>query len=834
MSKKNWLRVMVSMLLVVCLGAAAGCSGNQDPVKTKSDLAVEILGVEDGKISLVYNGAVRSVSAMSVPEKQLTIKYSGKAPTVYAESVTAPKDAGQYAAVISYAGDEDYNAYSQTVELNITKAAGRLQIDCPSVPVGTEVVVSVIENLGGGAISYTYAGRDGTVYQESGEAPDTIGKYTVKAVAAESKNHFSAQANADFEILRSPGSVPVNAPVITAKSFDTIAVAVEAGLEYRVSGGGYVSPWSSTGVFEELEGGTAYSVVSRTAATDSNSASSAGPAEAVTTYYDALINDFESESPFGHLSLSDEHAFSGTYSAALSGTDNYFGDGFCSRMVAGGYNAGKDWTGDISGSIGITVMVYASSSTLQTAKFRIVLANSSGTEIKQHAAADIETNKWVRYTLMFEELGVSGDVLKGVLKTMYNYWFSSSLQELYIDDFSLIADIEKTLASPSAEDANMVENFGEEISVTNIDTEPAAIALSGVGSNSKVMLAVRTSAQSSLNFMFSTDQDPANAVFTYEAVIVSAGFMVCTFDLGSKTPLIEGQIAYLVITKNAPAQLNVYLDWIVTAKAEVVFTVPGISAAKVVDIQQGEALPVVSISPSGKAFSIEYKLKGADDSTYTSTSPSTDEEGSYTVRLSFAGDSEYKPAVYIFDVNIVAQVNTHAPIAMPEGAVKVTDFSDGKLMVAPWDSHGGLSGNPTGYGSISDGVLTFDNFNGDWLDIVGDVNWFDNIILASSDSAKASTAHIGNIESFTDLNFAIRVEGSGSVTIRLCYYNPFDNRVDGGNSVFNFQKDDSWTNCAVDISKGFSIYGDNKGVAYILIQGDAGISAIYLDWIAVS
>ena len=60
---------------------------------------------------------------------------------------------------------------------------------------------------GGGAVSYSYAGRSGTVYGPTGTAPSGVGNYTVTATKAEDDSYYPATASYDFGIIPAPSTL---------------------------------------------------------------------------------------------------------------------------------------------------------------------------------------------------------------------------------------------------------------------------------------------------------------------------------------------------------------------------------------------------------------------------------------------------------------------------------------------------------------------------------------------------------------------------------------------------------------------------------------------------
>lgn len=198
--KTKLAKIFVCIMLTIVAACVSVACISDYPDKP-SDIAVTITGEQDGKIKKTYDGSPLTV-AYEGTEAALTVTYTGSGETEYAESATAPADAGTYVAKLSYAADSKFNAFEKTVELEIEKAANEFSFTVADIIVGQGTIAPVVEkNVSGGAVSYTYVGLDGTDYEESAEAPEEVGKYRATAVVAATRNYYGNRETYDFSIV---------------------------------------------------------------------------------------------------------------------------------------------------------------------------------------------------------------------------------------------------------------------------------------------------------------------------------------------------------------------------------------------------------------------------------------------------------------------------------------------------------------------------------------------------------------------------------------------------------------------------------------------------------
>lgn len=206
-------KLSVMLLCVAFLfGVFAGCDKGTEPTPPPAtelkELSVVIDGETDGKIERVYDGDPQTVTAVSTPAKTLKIEYEGKGDTVYTKSETAPADAGTYSVTVSYAGDAEYKAYTETVDMNVAQAevilnaegavSGKITAGYTGSPVAVNPVV--VPSSAEVSVEYKLSDAEDAAYSET--APADVGLYDVKISFAGDKNFKAAEAVFELEITQ--------------------------------------------------------------------------------------------------------------------------------------------------------------------------------------------------------------------------------------------------------------------------------------------------------------------------------------------------------------------------------------------------------------------------------------------------------------------------------------------------------------------------------------------------------------------------------------------------------------------------------------------------------
>lgn len=133
----------------------------------------------------------------------ITYTYEGRGDTTYAESSSAPTNAGEYTVTGTTAATDEYETAEYSVNFTVAKAENRLKFTFADYVTGqTASTPTVTETpYENASVSYTYKGRNTTEYAESSTAPTAVGEYTVTGTAAATANYNAATSSVDFKVL---------------------------------------------------------------------------------------------------------------------------------------------------------------------------------------------------------------------------------------------------------------------------------------------------------------------------------------------------------------------------------------------------------------------------------------------------------------------------------------------------------------------------------------------------------------------------------------------------------------------------------------------------------
>jgi len=102
--------------------------------------------------------------------------------------LTATKEADGY-----------YNQATATITITVLRAEDVVDITVPDIQPGDSLSVNVT-TLGGGLLTYSYTGRNDTVYGPTDTPPTAVGDYTVTVTSAQVTNYLAGTGSADFTI----------------------------------------------------------------------------------------------------------------------------------------------------------------------------------------------------------------------------------------------------------------------------------------------------------------------------------------------------------------------------------------------------------------------------------------------------------------------------------------------------------------------------------------------------------------------------------------------------------------------------------------------------------
>ena len=168
----------------------------------------------------------------------VTYAVTGGADVIRVDSVSGLvtlQKSGAAVITATKAGDYNYNEATAGLNVTITQADGALEITCASVEYGASPAPAVISNTGG-AVTYSYSGRGGTIYGPATQAPTNAGSYTVTGTAAATENYKEAADSADFEITRAGITVKaLNRSIKIGEEIPSLSDP-EQNRDYTVSG----------------------------------------------------------------------------------------------------------------------------------------------------------------------------------------------------------------------------------------------------------------------------------------------------------------------------------------------------------------------------------------------------------------------------------------------------------------------------------------------------------------------------------------------------------------------------------------------------------------------
>lgn len=253
-------------------------------------------------------------------------------------------------------------------------------------------------------------------------------------------------------------------------------------------------------------------------------------------------------------------------------------------------------------------------------------------------------------------------------------------------------------------------------------------------------------------------------------------------------------------------------------QGEVVLSLEGLVSGTVRKDYTGSAVAVTPVvTPADKTVSVEYKKKAEADTAYTNEAPTA--VGEYDVRLTFAGDTNYRAKTEVYSL-----VVSYKAAEVPKGAEVISDFADSKFRVF----EDGIGGGVTlpDHWTMADGVFTYDNTDGGAIDLR------DGTVALNDWSSLGSI--IPADHNYTYLYLAIRVEGEGKLDIQLDTW--FDSAASFKYRAQNVAvaETDGWKIVEVAIAPENHINASERNIAtkIVRILADDGISRVYLDWIA--
>lgn len=171
-----------------------------ETLPTRTDVDVSTLPV-----TVAYNGTVQSVNTSSLPEG-FTISYRNHKDGTLTD---APKAAGSYDVIVSYAQNENYAAYRAVVPIALTIKPIQLTLSAKDVTLHcneTSLPTYEYELDGSLADGESFAAEPAITSTASGV---TVGEYPITVGAVTVKDSSGADVSANYQITYIPGTLEI-------------------------------------------------------------------------------------------------------------------------------------------------------------------------------------------------------------------------------------------------------------------------------------------------------------------------------------------------------------------------------------------------------------------------------------------------------------------------------------------------------------------------------------------------------------------------------------------------------------------------------------------------
>ncbi|MGN0389483.1 MAG: hypothetical protein ACI4L2_01620, partial [Wujia sp.] len=190
---------------------------------------VATLTVENVKFGQEITPVVTS-STNGIDAVTYKYKVQGAADTTY--TATVPTAVGDYTVQATFAQTASYEAVTKTADFSILRAEGSATLTVENVKFGQEITPVVTSSTNGiDAVTYKYKaqGAADTTYTE--DKPTEVGDYTVQATFAQTASYEAVTKTADFSILRAEGTATVTVVDIRyGQSINPIPVSTTNGI----------------------------------------------------------------------------------------------------------------------------------------------------------------------------------------------------------------------------------------------------------------------------------------------------------------------------------------------------------------------------------------------------------------------------------------------------------------------------------------------------------------------------------------------------------------------------------------------------------------------------
>ena len=676
--------------------------------------------------SFYVNDEIKPTVSTSDYEGDPTIEYAVRGSDTY--STAAPTTAGNYTVKVSYDANYNFAAYSETADFIVNDLEeGVATFNIPNIYVGQNIVPEYSSTTNNAVIdqaeiTYSIKGEDDFTIN----VPEAIGEYTAKLYIPATGHYNEITTTCDFSIL---------------EKMDGLAEITVADVSF----GEDLNPQYSSTTNEEMtptvyyklqsEGEEAYNTDAPTAVGEYNAKVVYPETEEYKEAIDETTFSILYLQGEGQVSVEDvyvgtpiEPQYSTTtnlgvepkveYKLIIDDEDAY---NETEPTAVGAYNIRVTYPAteshDVLELVG-TFDIMALETGDGTLDIQDVYVGTSILPVVNSTKNGIE-NVTVEYRLQGEtEYTTTIPTAVGMYEARAIFAATYMYDVFIADDTFEIKALEQGVGEISVEDVYV----GTDISVSynsETNTDNPVIEYKKAEEEDS---AYQTTVPSQVGDYVVRATFPATPV--YDKLVVTDEFAIKALEIGEGSVMVEdvyhGQTYMPIVASSTNGTDNVLIEYKLKDEADLEYTIEkpqdigdyvvratfpatpvydklvvtdefaikdyetGSCSVKIDDVYYGQSYePVVESSTNGTSdVVIEYKLKGQDDSEYTTSKPQ--DIGNYVVRVTFASVSYYKEAV-----------------ATDEFAIK--DFEDGVGTLEVLDVICGVNVNPI-IGSNTNGV----------------------------------------------------------------------------------------------------------------------------------
>ena len=522
-----------------------------------------------------------------------------------------PTAVGDYMIRISLAANESYNQVIKTAAFAILKAEGAATVTIEDAIYGetvSPVVTSETHDVATAVIEYKLADETDTAYKTT--VPTAVGSYVVRATLATNESYEEVVATAEFDIIKAEGAATVTiedviygetvTPVVTSETHDVATAVVEYKLADEADTAYKATVPTAVGSY----------VVRVTLATNES--------------YEEVVEtaEFDIIKAEGAATVTIEDAIYGETVAPVVTSETH--------------------------DVATAVVEYKLADEADTA-YKTTVPTAVGSYVVRATLATNESYEEVVATAEFDIIKAVGDVTFNIEDVSYG-------EEITLTVVSTVYDVSSAVVQYKATGAD--------------DSTYTTVTPTAVGNYiAQVILAATESYEEKVETAeFSISRADGTATITVQDVIYGDAIKPVvksdTHDIASAVVeyrlATEADTAY---TEAVPTEAgnyvarvtfaqNDYYNAVTATTAFSIKSVEGVGSLVVADTYYGIAVvpQITSDTNSTSGTTVEYKVYGNNDSTYTSKVPTA--VGKYVARVILPGNNNYDEMVITDEFSI--------------------------------------------------------------------------------------------------------------------------------------------------------------------------------------